>query len=126
MFTVLRLALAVGIIGISGCASHQAPPCSSGTLSARVHTLYFGTKTPSGVVDQEAWASFVASVARPRFPEGLTVWSASGQWQETSGAISTEASYVLQVVVPEANDSESRLIRVIGDRMSVDNGKQKI
>ena len=43
--------------------------------------LYFGTQTPDGAVTAEQWTQFLATDVTPRFPRGLTVWPAAGQWQ---------------------------------------------
>ena len=32
----------------------------------------------------------------PRFPQGLTVWEANGQWQQSNGCITQERAKVLQ------------------------------
>jgi hypothetical protein len=42
-------------------------------------------------------------VVTPRFPDGLTVWPAAGQWRSADGALLHEASWVLNVVrAPDA------------------------
>jgi hypothetical protein len=52
--------------------------------------LCFGTVKPSGVVTPEEWAAFLAKSVTPRFPAGLTVWQASGQWRNESGGVVRE------------------------------------
>src|SRR5688500_17329335 len=44
-------------------------------------TLYFGLARPSGVVSDANWQSFLRDEITPRFPDGLTVWEADGQWR---------------------------------------------
>ncbi len=66
-------------------------------------SLYFGTAKPTGVVTPAEWAEFLKSTVTPRFPQGLTVWQASGQWRGSDGAIVSEASHVLNLV--HANDA---------------------
>ena len=39
------------------------------------------------VVDDAAWASFLADTATPRFPNGLTVLDARGQWRDPGGVL---------------------------------------
>ena len=34
------------------------------------------------MVSDEEWTRFVAEVVTPRFPDGLTIWRADGQWRE--------------------------------------------
>ena len=37
---------------------------------------------------------------RPRFPDGLTVLDARGQWRDSQGAIKTERSKLLVILAP--------------------------
>lgn len=60
--------------------------------------LYFGTDKPGGTVSAEDWQEFLAEVVTPRFPRGLSVWRASGQWKSDAGSIVSESSYVLNIV----------------------------
>lgn len=60
--------------------------------------LYFGTDKPEGEVSSEDWQAFVEEVVTPRFPQGLTVWPAYGQWRMASGEIIQEGTYVLHVM----------------------------
>src|SRR5215218_10533360 len=63
--------------------------------------LYFGRDIPGGgVVTDSAWDAFLREVVTPRFPDGLTVYRAEGQWREGDGRIVREASYVLEVMHP--------------------------
>jgi hypothetical protein len=52
----------------------------------------------SGKVTVDDWQKFLASEITPRFPEGLTAWSAAGQWRSPTGELHKEDSYVLHVV----------------------------
>jgi hypothetical protein len=75
--------------------------------------LYFGTATPNGVVSAEEWSAFLAGVVTPRFPQGLSVWQASGQWQSANGSLTRENSYVLNLDHPESTAAEQS-IQAIG------------
>jgi hypothetical protein len=59
------------------------------------YELYFG-----GSVGNNEWNEFLDTEVTTRFPRGLTVVDAHGQWQETNGQISKEATRILIVVVP--------------------------
>jgi hypothetical protein len=50
--------------------------------------LFCGRGIPGGgtVTDAE-WATFLAEVVTPRFPDGLTVWRAEGQWRDPQGIV---------------------------------------
>lgn len=84
----------------SGCASVHEPRCATGEQLAVNELLYFGTEKQGGVVSPQEWSAFLASAVTPRFPAGLTVWPASGQWQSADGSITREDSYVLNLVHP--------------------------
>jgi hypothetical protein len=64
----------------------------------RSESLYFGTASPNGPVTPEQWTAFLAETVTPRFPQGLTVLPASGQWRSGAGEIAREESYVLNIV----------------------------
>ena len=44
------------------------------------------------------WRIFLAREVTPRFPDGLTVWEATGQWRAPTGSIDREQSKVLLLV----------------------------
>lgn len=61
-----------------------------------VEQLFFGRNMPGGqVVSDSAWINFLSEVVTPRFPDGLTVFQAAGQWRGADGKIEREASFVL-------------------------------
>ena len=66
------------------------------------------------VVDDEAWAAFLADVVTPRLPDGLTVLDASGQFRNSDGSIEKERSKVLLIMAPPEADA-LRLINEISD-----------
>ena len=75
--------------------------------------LFFGRSIPGGgLVSDSAWSAFMAEVVTPRFPDGLTVWRADGQWLEAGGVLARESSMVVEVAHPasEAADASLRAI----------------
>ena len=58
-------------------------------------TLYFGLARPKGAVTELEWQLFLRDEVTRRFPDGLTVWEAEGQWQTAAGSIDHEQSKVL-------------------------------
>ena len=100
MLRTLRAILVVASFALHGCASLQGDSCKNGEQSAVHDTLYFGTSQPHGVVTGDEWARFLADVVTPRFPQGLTVSRASGQWRGADGSIVRESTHVLQLVHP--------------------------
>src|SRR5687768_12410641 len=56
--------------------------------------LYFGRGVRDGeTVSDSAWAAFLREVVTPRFPDGLTVYRAEGQWREDDGLILREQTF---------------------------------
>jgi Protein of unknown function (DUF3574) len=92
-------------VATAGCAAPGSMTCRSGEQRLVSETLYLGTATPDGVVDAAEWTRFLQQSVTPRFPEGLTVWQASGQWRGADGKIVEEPSHVLNLV--HAGDSAS-------------------
>lgn len=87
---------------LSACiATRLSIACHAGERPAIMDSLYFGTAMPGGSVTIEEWQLFVAEVITPRFPEGLTSWTASGQWQDSAGELQKETSFVLHLVHPD-------------------------
>ncbi|MET0987660.1 MAG: DUF3574 domain-containing protein [Steroidobacteraceae bacterium] len=91
---------------LSGCTSTPQRPCAVGEESFISEQLYFGTETTGGIVGSQQWEDFLARAVTPRFPRGLSVWPASGQWQGANGAITRESSYVLSLIHPDDAHSE--------------------
>jgi len=70
--------------------------------------LFFGTAKADGTaVSAAEWEAFVDTEITPRFPEGLTVLEAAGQWQEADGDIIEERSKVVLLLYPRAAREES-------------------
>lgn len=115
---VLRLrllALAAAAAIQVGCATHGNSQCAAGAQVAVNEWLYFGTAKPSGSVSPEEWETFLAKSVTPRFPAGLSVWPASGQWQSAQGSIVKEATYLLNVVYPPSESSERAVRDVVAE-----------
>lgn len=61
--------------------------------------LFFGRSIPGGgMVTDEEWAAFLRDVVTPRFPDGLSVWRAEGQWLDSRGTLEHEQSMVVEVI----------------------------
>lgn len=103
---------------LAGCESVPGPACTSTEQSLINNRLYFGTSTPNGVVSDAQWSEFLRSAVTPRFPDGLTAWRASGQWRSSTGEITKEQSYVLDLVHPESDAAESSVKQIVADYVS--------
>jgi hypothetical protein len=72
--------------------------------------LVFGFSRKNRVDVSEAdWAAFLAREVTPRFPEGLTVLAAHGQWQDRSGAIVREPARLVLIWARTAADLDQRI-----------------
>ena len=75
--------------------------------------LYFGTRTPDGVVTGADWRGFVDAEVTPRFPDGLTTWPASGQWRSPAGLLVREDTWLLNIVHAPDAASDAAMAGVI-------------
>lgn len=80
-----------------------------------VERLYFGRhRADTLIVTDSAWAAFVTEIITPRFPAGLTIWSATGQWRAADGRIQREPSFVLELVLPaRAHDTDAAIAAIV-------------
>ena len=82
--------------------------------SARVRTtLYFGLMQRGGEVTESQWRTFLRREVTPRFPDGLTVWEADGQWRKHSGRIARERAKVLLLVHEDTAAVRKSLIEIV-------------
>ena len=102
-------------LAVAACVSPQRPDCKPGEHAAIQDTLYFGTGTPHGAMAPEEWAEFLEHTVTPRFPQGLTVLQASGQWREGAGPIVRESTHVLLLVHPDDAQSETSIAAVVAE-----------
>jgi hypothetical protein len=111
---MFRIALiAACALALTACASTHGPSCRGGEQSSVHDALYFGTAKAAGVVSQQEWAEFLQNAVTPRFPQGLTVWPATGQWRSANGAILQESSNVLTLVHSGDERSEKAVQEIV-------------
>ncbi|ROZ78419.1 DUF3574 domain-containing protein [Ramlibacter sp. WS9] len=103
----------VVLLALTGCASFHSPACTGEEQAFIQDSLYFGTAKPVGIVTPGEWADFLNKVVSPRFPQGLTVWEAAGQWRGGDGAIVREASRVLNLLHPDDAASEKAVVEIV-------------
>ena len=108
-----HLVAATAIAGLAFTAAPtlgtDAAACPSGTELFAEYRLFFGRSQGSvEVVSEEAWRTFLADEVTPRFPDGLTVLDAAGQWREDSGRIVWERTKLLLVLAPPGGDALQR------------------
>jgi hypothetical protein len=96
---------AQGFSVVMDCATSSAPQVRT--------TLYFGLARPKGAVSELEWQLFLRDEVTPRFPDGLTVWQADGQWRTPGGTIDHEQSKVLLLVHPDTAAAREAVKTVI-------------
>ena len=105
-FAWIAAALFVALFAVIGCVPLPAePPCPEGTERYDEYRLFFGRNIgdAEGVSDDD-WRTFLADTVTPRFPDGLSVFDAAGQWRNLQGEIVRERSkMVLILAVPDSN-----------------------
>ena len=73
---------------VAACTVSTAPACPDGADRWVKYQLFMGRSNQTGeVVDDAAWATFLGDTVTPRFPDGLTVLDARGQWRDSAGQI---------------------------------------
>jgi hypothetical protein len=103
-----RLQPAVGAQGstvVMECGTTSAPQVRT--------TLYFGLARPKGSVSELEWQIFLRDEVTRRFPDGLTVWEAEGQWRTPAGTIDHEQSKVLLLVHADTAAARQSVLAVI-------------
>ncbi len=113
LYTLLGL---IGFGGLTACDQEDVKPHTEATEQWVVDRLYFGRSMPEGgTVTEAAWDDFLAEAVTPRFPDGLTVWDAEGQWQEEDGSITQEGTFVLEILHPKSKADDKKLEAIIED-----------
>ena len=102
--------LAVAVFAAIACTEIGAAPCPEGTDPFVEYQLFLGRSNQSGeVVDDAAWDAFLGDTVTPRFPDGLTVLDARGQWRDSEGSIQKERSKLLIILAPPGEDGMRRI-----------------
>ena len=87
--------------------------CGASSAAQLRTTLYFGRTRPKGSVSELEWQIFLRDEVTSRFPDGLTVWEAEGQWRTPAGTIDHEQSKVLLLVHPDTVAARQSVLAVI-------------
>ena len=105
---------------LAACASKHAPAapepvssCQASETGLVRDVLYFGRNRPAGgeVADTD-WSAFLTEVVTPRFPDGLTIVEAHGQWRGRSGVVERERTELVTLLHP-ADSASQRAVEEI-------------
>jgi len=99
---------------LSGCAGAPLTSCRNGQDSMVAATLLFGRHADGRLVVGDAeWKRFLAREVTPRFPDGLTVFDAVGQWRDPArGRAVREPSKVVLIVYRDEAGAYERVIAI--------------
>jgi hypothetical protein len=113
----LRALLAALVL--AGCAPAVVPPTPPAPVAQEAWVadrLYFGRRIPGGgTVGDDAWAAFLRDVVTPRFPAGLTVWRAQGQWRDAAGSVLAEDVVVVEILHSASPDADAAIEEIAGE-----------
>ncbi|HET9983799.1 MAG TPA: DUF3574 domain-containing protein [Longimicrobiales bacterium] len=95
-----RAGVAFGALLVACAPARREPPRAPTPAAEWVaERLTFGRSIPGGgSVSDEEWATFLRDVITPRFPRGLTVWRAEGQWLDPRSTLVREPVVVVEIV----------------------------
>ena len=100
--------LAVLVPAMTPALRAETPPCPTGTERFTEYRLFFGRSGGAAeVVSDAAWSAFLAGEITPRFPDGLTVLDAAGQWRDPSGTLVRERTKLV-IILARPDDSGLR------------------
>ena len=116
-FGLPALAIVSAVVGAGLVTVYRSAPAPSQALACRAGSapmarveLFFGLgKRDGGTISDADWADFLDAEVTPRFPAGLTVLSAYGQWRGDTGPLTKEASRVLLVWYAPEPDSSHKI-----------------
>lgn len=107
----VMLALCLLLPTLPACDDHR--PATEAARTARPDapaaawtrtTFYLGlARKNAPVIGEDEWNAFLEAEVTPRFPDGLTVVDARGQWRSADGHILREPSKML-IILHQATD----------------------
>lgn len=84
--------------------------------------LFFGRNIPGrGEVSQEQFQNFINTAITPRFPAGLTVFDAIGQFQNSAGMIVRENTKTVTLILEDTLSNESSINQIVRDYVNTFN-----
>jgi hypothetical protein len=112
---ISRVAAAIILALACSLSAHaQLAECNAGQQPRQVAELLFGRNIGNRLgVSEAQWGRFVDREISPRFPAGLTVLDAKGEWRDTARhTIVHEPSKLVEIVLPGKEDDAEQLERI--------------
>ena len=92
--------------GTADPAWSHTSSCPAGLDRFIEYRLFFGrSRQGAEVVSDAAWDAFLADEITTRFPAGLTVLDAAGQWRDSSGTVIRERAKLVIILAGPGGDS---------------------
>jgi hypothetical protein len=107
-------AVTIGAL-VLAMASGALPGASAGCFERVQERLFFGLDGPEGAITDAEWDSFVDSVVTPRFPAGLTVLEATGQWRGRDMRVNRESSRLVEIIHDRSRDASRRVTEIASE-----------
>ena len=105
---ILLLALA-----LASSAGAQLLDCRGGQRPTEVAQLLFGRNIGNRIgVSERAWARFLDREIVPRFPDGLTVFDATGRYR-LANRVAREPSKIVEIALPGTPEDIVRLNEIV-------------
>jgi hypothetical protein len=116
MMLFLRSLFLIALVCASSELAHaQTLTCRTGAQSTAVAELLFGRKIGDRIgVSEAAWGRFLDREMTPRFPDGLTVVDAAGQWRDqTRKRVIREPSKVVTIVLKDMVRDQEQIDQIV-------------
>jgi hypothetical protein len=104
----------VAVLGVA-LATTALPLSRSGCTPRMQERLFFGLSGPGGAISDADWEAFVVDVVTPRFPGGLTVLEAKGQWQGRDKQVTRESSRVVEIIHDDSKNASRRIAEIAAE-----------
>ncbi len=78
--------------------------------------LYLGKGVPGGFeVTEQQFAEFIKKIITKYFPQGITIYEAYGQMQESDKSITKQATWVVEIVRTNTAENDKKIKLIIDD-----------
>jgi Protein of unknown function (DUF3574) len=109
----LLRAAAIILLALASSAGAQLLDCRGGQRPTEVAQLLFGRNIGNRIgVSERAWARFLDREIVPRFPDGLTVFDATGRYR-VANRVAREPSKIVEIALPGTPEDIVRLNEVV-------------
>src|SRR5271169_2539244 len=101
---------ALAALAPASARAQGAPLCQAPARSMQAIDLMFGRSVDGRLVVREReWGRFLAREITPRFPDGLSVVDAAGQYKTADGIIAHEPSEIVIIIAPDGSETQDRI-----------------